>query len=139
MSGQPEGNTVARDTSRVRRRRCGVIDPKHAWKLHAREPRDPVAIRRRNATDRWEKAMSYKAHAYGDRESSGGIVPAKRSNEGQGGPQEIVEGRPLAKEIRRQGPDLDTEPEEPGALYCQRNGPMTLVGAVIIQGGNRVR
>ena len=42
--------------------------------------------------------MSYKAHAHGDRESHSGIVPAKRSNEGRGGPKEIVEGRPLTKE-----------------------------------------
>ena len=33
------------------------------FKLHAREPRDPVAIRRRKVADRREKAMSYKAHA----------------------------------------------------------------------------
>ena len=34
----------------------------------------------------------------GSGESYSGIVPAKRSNEGQGGPKEIVEGRPLTKE-----------------------------------------
>ena len=33
----------------------------------------------------------------GSGESYSGIVPAKRSNEGQGGLQEIVEGRPLTK------------------------------------------
>ena len=42
--------------------------------------------------------MSDKAHMHGDRESHSGIVPTKRSNEGRGGPQEIVEGRPLTKE-----------------------------------------
>src|ERR1022692_1084803 len=42
--------------------------------------------------------MSYKAHMYGDRESHSGIVPAKRSNAGQGGPKEIAEGRPLTME-----------------------------------------
>jgi hypothetical protein len=36
--------------------------------------------------------MSYKTHAYG------GIVPAKRSNAGPGGPKEIAEGMPLTKE-----------------------------------------
>ena len=46
----------------------------HVPKLHAREPRDPVVIRRRKGTDRWEKAMSYKTHMNDDRESSGGIV-----------------------------------------------------------------
>ena len=42
--------------------------------------------------------MSYKTHVDGGRESHSGIVPTKRSNEGRGGPKEIVEGRPLTKE-----------------------------------------
>ena len=42
--------------------------------------------------------MSHKTHVYGDRESHNGIVLTKRSNAGRGGPQEIVEGRPLTKE-----------------------------------------
>ena len=70
--------------------------------LGAREPRDPVAIRRREVADRWEKAMSYKTHMDGDRESHSGVVPTKRSNAGQGGPKEIVEGRPLTKENAEQ-------------------------------------
>jgi hypothetical protein len=56
--------------------------------------------------------MSYKAHRYGGRESSGGIVLTKRSNAGQGGPKEIVEGRPLAKEnVAESIPAPDTVPE----------------------------
>ena len=73
---------MARVTSLVRRKHCGVVDPKHAWKLHAREPSDPVAIRGWKAADRWEKAMSYKAHRHGNGESHSGIVPRKRSNAG---------------------------------------------------------
>ena len=42
--------------------------------------------------------MSYKTHVHGDRESHSGLVPTKQSNAGQGGPKEIVEGRPLTKE-----------------------------------------
>ena len=42
--------------------------------------------------------MSYKTQMNGGGESYSGIVPSKRSNEGQGGPKEIVEGRPLTKE-----------------------------------------
>jgi group II intron reverse transcriptase/maturase len=38
----------------------------------------------------------------GDGESYSGVVPTKRSNEGQGGPQEIVEGRPPTKKNRGQ-------------------------------------
>jgi hypothetical protein len=45
----------------------------HASKLHAREPRDPVAARRRAER---EKAMSDKPLSHGGGESSGGIVPA---------------------------------------------------------------
>jgi len=57
--------------------------------------------------------MSYKTHMYGGRESSGGIVLTKRSNEGQGGPNEAVEGRPLAKENAMQSiPAPDTVPDE---------------------------
>jgi len=42
--------------------------------------------------------MSYKSQMNGGGESSSGIVPAKRLNEGRGGPKETVEERPLAKE-----------------------------------------
>jgi len=42
--------------------------------------------------------MSYKTYMHGHGESHSGIVPAKRSNAGQGGPKEIVEGRPLTEE-----------------------------------------
>ena len=98
---------------RARHRLCGVEDPMHAPKLHAREPRDPAAIRSRRAADRWEKAMSYKTHMHGSRESSGGIVLTKRSNKGQGGLKEIVEGRPLAKEnVKQPIPAPDTVPDE---------------------------
>ena len=78
MSGEPEGNTAARDKSRARCGHCGVIDPRHAWKLHAREPRDPVAIHSQEGVDRWEKAMSYKTHVNGDRESHSGVVCAEQ-------------------------------------------------------------
>ena len=42
--------------------------------------------------------MSDKTHMHGSQESYSGIVPAKRSNEGRGGPKEIAEGRPVTKE-----------------------------------------
>jgi len=118
VSGKPEGNTVACDTSLVRRRHCGVVDPRHAWKLHAREPRDPVAIRGCKAADRWAKAMSYKAHMHGNGESHNGIIPAKRSNAGQGGPKEIVEGRPLTEE--------NAEEPNPCRMQSRESGPSGL-------------
>lgn len=42
--------------------------------------------------------MSYKTQMHGGGESYSAIVPAKRSNEGRGGPQEVAEGRALTKE-----------------------------------------
>ena len=42
--------------------------------------------------------MSYKAQMNGGGESYSGVVPPKQPNEGLGGPQEVVEGRPLTKE-----------------------------------------
>jgi hypothetical protein len=71
----------------------GVEDPGHAEKLHAREPRGPAAAPSRKARGRRENAMSDKTLMHGGGESYSGIVPAKRSNAGRGGPKEIVEGR----------------------------------------------
>jgi len=101
MSGQLEGNSVSRENASAAQP-CGVVDPKHAWKLHEREPRDPVAIRSREAADRGVKAMSDKTHMHGSGESYSAIVPAKRPNEGRGGPQEVVEGRTLTEENMEQ-------------------------------------
>ena len=62
--------------------------------------------------------MSYKTHVHGDRESHSGIVPAKRSNEGRGGPKEIVEGRPLTKE--------NAEEPDPHRTPSRESGPSGL-------------
>ena len=75
-----------------------------------REPRDPVTVRGRKAADRWEKAKSYKTQMYGGGESYSGVVLTKQPNEGQGGPQEVVEGRPLTEENM----------EEPNSSRTQR-------------------
>ncbi len=56
--------------------------------------------------------MSYKAHMHGHGESHSGVVPTKGSNAGQGGPKEIVEGRPLTKE----------NAEEPNRYWTQSQG-----------------
>jgi len=42
--------------------------------------------------------MSHKTRMHGHGELHSGIVPTKRSNAGQGGPQEIAEGRPWTEE-----------------------------------------
>lgn len=62
--------------------------------------------------------MSSKTHMHGDRESHSGIVPAKRSNEGRGGPKEIVEGRPLTKE--------NAEEPNPYRAQSRESGPSGL-------------
>ena len=80
-----------------------------------------------------------KPFMLGGRESSGCIAPTNGPNRCRPLQAEGREGRRLAKEIRRQGPELDTAPAAPGAIYCLRNAPAQLVGDVIIQGGNRVR
>ena len=112
----------------------------HVPKLHAREPRDPVVIRRRKGTDRWEKAMSYKTHVYDGRESSSGIVLTKRLNAGQGGPKGTVEGRLLAKESVALA---DTRTGQRAGRVGQQwlggeRKEATCFGA-LLQGGNRVR
>ena len=99
---------------------CGVVDPTHAWKLHAREPRDPFVIRDPKEADRREKAMSDKTLMYGRRESYGGIVLMKRSNESQGGPKEIVEGRPPAKENAEESNPCRTQSRESGPSGLDR-------------------
>ena len=62
--------------------------------------------------------MSDKTHVYGDRESYNGIVPTKRSNEGQGGPKEIAEGRLLTKE--------NAEEPNPHRTPSRESGPSGL-------------
>jgi group II intron reverse transcriptase/maturase len=62
--------------------------------------------------------MSDKTHAQGSRESHSGIVPMKRSNESQGGPKGIAEGRPLTKE--------NAEESNPCRTPSRENGPSGL-------------
>src|SRR6266568_2645590 len=113
QSGKPtasdsqEGHNESHDNASAERP-CGVEDPKHAEKLHAREPGDPVAARGRKAAGRVEKAMSHKSTVHGGGESSDRIVPAKSANKGRGLSAEQVEGRRSAKGIPRHGPMLDT-------------------------------
>src|ERR1035438_4470611 len=87
--------------------------------LGTREPRDPVAFRRRYGAERWEKAMSYKTQMHGHGESHSGILPTQRSNAGQGGPKEIVEGRPLTKESAE-----EPNPYRTPSRFCGQHGPL---------------
>src|ERR1017187_4421090 len=128
--------------TRVRGRSCGVEDPTHAENpgaLWARENRETLPLPERRRVAGRKGTRKGKLFMHGGRESSSCIVPTNDPNKLRTLRAEGGEGRRLAKEIRRQGPDLDTAPEEPGALHCQWNGPTRMVGDVIIQGGNRVR
>ena len=93
----------ARQHGSARQRECAA-DPTESktpcmyQRLHVREPRDLVVDRTGNRTARREKAMSDKSLMHGHEESNSGILPTKQPNESQGGPQEVVEGRPLTKE-----------------------------------------
>jgi RNA-directed DNA polymerase len=64
--------------------------------------------------------MSSKAHMYGNGESHSGIVPAKRSNAGTGGPKEIAEGRPLTEENAEEPDPCRTQRRESGPSGLDR-------------------
>jgi RNA-directed DNA polymerase len=96
-SDSKEGNNASHDSASTMRP-CGVKDPKHAEKLHAREPGDPVAARERYGAGRGENAMSDKSPMHGSGESYSGVVLAKQPNKSGQPPAEVVEGRPLTKE-----------------------------------------
>jgi len=91
-----------------------------SWKLHAREPRAPVAIHGGKAVDRWEKAMSDKTHANSNRESYNVVVPMKQPNESQGRPKEVVEGRALTKENAEEPNPCRTQSRESGSSGLDR-------------------
>src|SRR5258706_1518494 len=74
----------------------------------------------RKEADRWEKAMSDKTHTHDRRESYGGVVPIERSNESQGGPKEIVEGRPPTKENAEESNPCRTQSRESGTSGLDR-------------------
>ena len=115
MSGDPESNKAARGSASATPP-CGVImrfqvlAPRPhacmetsrtrtgcAFKFLRRETR--LLSDKQCRADRWGKAMSSdNPHAHGRRESYEGILPMKRSNESQGRPKEIAEGRPSTKE-----------------------------------------
>ena len=120
-------------------RPCGVEDPMHAEKLHAREPGDPAATRR--GAGREEKAMSYKSSMHGGGESYSGVVLTKQPNKSETTLAEVVEGRPLTKENTRQ--------PNPYRTPCRASGPSGLERVreavcfdakyALIRGKNRVR
>ena len=69
----------ARHANASAARPCGVEDPRHAEKLHGREPGDPAAAGKQWAGRR-ENAMSEKSLKHGSGESYSGTVPANQPN-----------------------------------------------------------
>ena len=64
--------------------------------------------------------MSGKSFLHGSGESYCGVVPAKQPNEGQGGPQEVVEGRPQTKENTLEPNSCRTPSRESGPSGLER-------------------
>ena len=118
-SGCKEGNNASHDSASAARP-CGVEDPKHAEKLHAREPGDPVAAREQCGVGRRENAMSDKALMHGGGESYSGVVPTKQPNKSGRPPAEVAEGRPLTKENTRQPNPCRTPSRESGPSGLER-------------------
>jgi len=88
-SGSRRRQTARKATTRRRAnasvaRPRGVEDPRHAEKLHAREPGDPAAARSRKAAGRRENAMSDKSLMHGGGESYSGIVCAEQRVDREG-------------------------------------------------------
>ncbi|MGH9446862.1 MAG: hypothetical protein ACRD3O_14185, partial [Terriglobia bacterium] len=81
LSERSQGNTRA-GVSASPHSAGGVEDPRHAEKLHAREPGGPVAARRAATAGRRENAMSGKSLMHGPGESYRSIVPTKQPNKG---------------------------------------------------------
>jgi hypothetical protein len=79
-----------------------------------------MVIRGWRAADRREKAMSSESPMHDHGESHSGVVPMKRSNEGRGGPKEIVEGRALTKENAEEPTPCRTQSRESGRSGLDR-------------------
>jgi len=131
----------ARDSASVAQPR-GVEDPKHAEKLHAREPGGPVVARGRKAAGRRENAMSGKSLVHGSGESYGGVVPTKQPNKSEPSPAEAAEGRPPTKENTPRPNPCRTPSRESGPSGLERVREAAVrfdVKHPNIRGKNRVR
>ena len=77
--------------------------------LGTREPRDPVTVEAARPRTAGRRRRAIRPRCTGG-ESYSGVVLTKQPNEGQGGPQEVVEGKPLTEENM----------EEPNSSRTQR-------------------
>ena len=92
LSRNGEGYTIGSIMRELSDRHPGVEDPRHVWKLLAREPGDPTDAPR-GAAGRSAKATSRTADVYVSGESYGPIVPKKRANKIDRSMAEPVEER----------------------------------------------
>ena len=96
--GHTDGSAIAslRPTPRSLR-------PAHAWKLHAREPGDPIDTRGRGlVAGRSEKAMRRTSDTHVGGESDGRVLPTKCPNNDGAPSAEGMEGRRPTKENTEQ-------------------------------------
>src|SRR5437879_5968526 len=96
-----EGNTGGCESASIRRT-LRSLRPRHAWKLHAREPGDPINAR--HEVVRWPagEGMSQKSSMHVVGESDSRELPTKCPNKGGKPLAEDMEGRRLTKENTEQ-------------------------------------
>ena len=90
-----------------------VVDPRHAEKLHAREPGDLFGVPR---WDRSGKAESRTPDVYAGEESDRAVIPMKPPNKEAQASAEVVEGRARTKENTSQS---HTSPAQDGRGVSQ--------------------
>src|SRR5207302_5286434 len=79
-------------------RSCVVVDPRHAWKLHAREPGDLGDACCETSSRTAGEGLGRNARTNVPEESDSGVLPMNHSNKVEQSMAESEEGRPLIKE-----------------------------------------
>ena len=107
--------------SRVPCQSCVVEDPRHVWKLHAREPGDlgDACCLTSSRTAGEGSGRTTRMHV--TEESDSGIVPMNHSNKIEQSMAESEEGRPLIKENTHQSstrPNTERDTRVTGAGGC---------------------
>jgi Reverse transcriptase (RNA-dependent DNA polymerase) len=102
--------------SRVPDRSCVVVDPRHVWKLHAREPGDLGNVCCLTSGRTAGEGLGRTTRMYVAEESDSGIVPMNHSNKIEQSMAEGEEGRPLIEENTHQA---STRPTQSGSGVSQ--------------------
>jgi hypothetical protein len=96
MWSGPQKATRLRPVEARTQRSCGVEDPRHAEKLPAREPGDPVAAVAARRAGREEKVMSHKSSVHSGGESYSGVVLAKQPNKAE---ESVADGFKMGNQV----------------------------------------